>query len=79
MDTILFLLTLNKSLPKKRIIRPIGVTIIKNTMPIIIGDTIEPKKIPNLYQSLFNGVKNLEFKIPKTKKIKKEEPQQAAK
>jgi hypothetical protein len=39
-------------------------------MPITMGDTIEPKKIPNLYQSLFNGVKNLEFKIPKTKKIK---------
>jgi len=48
-DTILFLLTLNKSLPKKRIIRPIGVTTIKNTIPITIGDTIEPKKIPNLY------------------------------
>ena len=39
-------------------------------MPITIGDIIEPKKIPNLCQSLFNGVKNLEFKIPKTKKIK---------
>ena len=39
-------------------------------MPITIGDTIEPKKIPNLCQSLFNGFKNVEFKTPKTKKIK---------
>jgi len=69
-DTILFLLILNKSLPKKRINKPIGVTTIKNITLIIIGDTIEPKKIPNLCQSLFNGVKNLELKIPKTKKIK---------
>jgi len=69
-DTSLFLLILSISLPKKRIIRPIGVTTIKNTIPTTIGNTIEPKKIQNLYQSLFNGVKNLEFKIPKSKKIK---------
>ena len=70
MDASLFLLILSTSLPKKRIIRPIGVTTIKNTTPIRIGDTIEPKKIPNLSHSLFNGVKNLEFKTPKTKKTK---------
>ena len=70
MDTSLFLLILSISLPKKRIIRPIGVTTIKNTIPTTIRNTIEPKKIQNLYQSLFNGVKNLEFKIPKSKKIK---------
>ena len=35
-----------------------------------MGDTIEPKRIPNLNHSLFNGVKNLEFKTPKTKKTK---------
>ena len=46
-----------------------GVTTKKNTTPITIGDIIVPKKIPNLYHSLFNGVKNLEFKIPKIKKI----------
>ena len=70
MDTNLLLLILSKSLPKKRIVRPTGVTTIKNTMPITMGDIIEPKKIPNLCQSLFNGFKNVEFKTPKTKKIK---------
>ena len=67
---VLFLLILNKSLPKKRIIMPVGVTTIKNTIPITIGDTIEPKRIPNLNHSLLNGVNNLEFKAPKTKKNK---------
>ena len=32
------------------------------------GDIIFPKKIPNLNQSLFNGVKIFEFIKPKTKK-----------
>ena len=67
---VLFLLIFNKSFPKKRIIRPTGVTTIKNTAPITMGDTMEPKRIPNLNHSLFNGVKNLEFKTPKTKKTK---------
>jgi len=67
---VLFLLIFSKSLPKKRIIKPIGVTTIKNTAPITMGDIIEPKRIPNLNHSLFNGVKNLEFKTPKTKKTK---------
>ena len=66
----LLLLILSKSFPKKRINIPIGVTTKKNTIPMIIGDTIEPKRIPNLNHSLFNGVKNLEFKTPKTKKTK---------
>ena len=66
----LFLLILSKSLPNKRIIIPVGATIIKNTAPKTIGDTIEPKRIPNLNHSLFNGAKNLEFKTPKTKKTK---------
>ena len=73
MDTslfFLFLLILSTSLPKKRIIKPIGVTTIKNTIPITMGDITEPKKIPNLHHNLFNGFKNLEFKTPKTKKIK---------
>ncbi len=67
---VLFLLILSKSLPKKRIITPIGVTTIKNTAPITIGDAIEPKRIPNLNHNLLNGVNNLEFKTPKTKKTK---------
>ena len=67
---VLFLLILSKSLPKKRIIKPTGVTTIKNTAPITIGDTIEPKRIPNLNHNLLNGVNNLEFKTPKSKKTK---------
>jgi len=68
-DTNLFLLILNKSLPNNRISKPVGVTTKKNTTPITTGDTIEPKKNPNFNHNLFNGVKNLEFKTPKTKKI----------
>jgi hypothetical protein len=33
-----------------------------------MGDTIEPKRIPNLNHNLLNGVNNLEFKTPKIKK-----------
>ncbi len=46
----------------------IGVTTPKKTKAITIGDTNFPSKIPNLNQSLFNGVKILEFKIPRIKK-----------
>ena len=42
----------------------------KYIIPITIGETIAPKKIPNLIHSLLSGVNNLEFKTPKTKKIK---------
>ena len=59
----------NKFLPKRRIIIPVGVTTKKYTIPIIIGETIEPNKIPNLNHNLFSGVNNLELKIPKIKKI----------
>ena len=34
-----------------------------------IGDTNIPKRIPNLNQILFNGVKTFEFNNPKIKKI----------
>jgi len=47
-----------------------GVTTKKNIIPIINGDTIFPKNIPNLNQSLFKGDKILEFNKPKNKKIK---------
>jgi hypothetical protein len=50
-------------------IKPIGVTTKKNIIPMINGDTIFPKNIPNLNQSLFKGVKILEFNRPKIKKI----------
>ena len=35
-----------------------------------IGDTNLPKRIPNLNQILFNGVKTFEFNNPKIKKNK---------
>ena len=63
------LFKLSKFLPKTLIIRDVGVTIIKKTIPIIIGDIKLPNKIPNLNQILFNGVKTFEFKSPKIKKI----------
>ena len=66
-DLLFFIL--NKSLPKERIIKPTGVTTIKYTTPITRGATMEPKNKPNFIHNLFSGVKNFEFKIPKTKKI----------
>ena len=47
-----------------------GVTIAKKTIPITIGETKLPNKIPNLNQILFNGVKIFEFISPKIKKNK---------
>ena len=47
-----------------------GVTTRKNIIPIINGEIIFPKNIPNLNQILFRGVKNLEFNKPNNKKIK---------
>ena len=46
-----------------------GVTITKKTIPITIGETKLPNKIPNLNQILFNGVRTFEFNNPKIKKI----------
>ena len=46
-----------------------GVTIAKKTIPITIGETKLPNKIPNLNQILFSGVKTFEFSNPKIKKI----------
>ncbi len=48
----------------------IGVTIKKKIIPITIGATKLPSKIPNLYQYLFKGDNNLEFINPKSRKIK---------
>jgi hypothetical protein len=47
----------------------VGVTITKKTIPITIGETKLPNKIPNLNQILFNGDNTDEFKRPKIKKI----------
>ena len=49
-------------------IRDVGVTITKKITPITIGETKLPKKIPNLNQILFNGVRIFEFNSPKIKK-----------
>ena len=49
-------------------IKPIGVTIKKNIKPIIKGEIILPKNIPNFIHNMCKGVKILEFIIPKIKK-----------
>ena len=51
------------------IISDVGVTTAKKTIPITIGDTILPSKIPNLNQILFRGLRIDEFNKPKIKKI----------
>ena len=53
-----------------------GVITRKNTIPIAIGATIDPNKIPNLNHSKFRGWSNLEFNTPKIKKIKEIEADQ---
>ena len=49
--------------------RPMGVTTKNNIIPIINGEIIFPRKIPNLNQILFNGDKIEEFNKPKIKKM----------
>jgi hypothetical protein len=56
-------------LPKALIKNAVGVTTIKKTKPIIMGDIKFPNKIPNLNQILFKGDKTDEFNRPKIKKI----------
>ncbi len=58
----------NKSFPINLINRPIGVTTAKKIIPIINGEIIEPKKIPNLNHNLFRGDKIFEFIKPSNKK-----------
>ena len=55
---------------KSLIIKPVGVTTKKYIIPIIKGEIIFPKIIPNLNQSLFNGFKILELNNPKIRKNK---------
>ena len=66
---LLPLFKFNKFFPKNLIIRDVGVTMAKKTIPITIGETMLPNRIPNLNQVLFNGVKTFEFNKPKIKKI----------
>ena len=49
--------------------KPVGVTTKKNITPIINGETVFPKKIPNLNQILLSGVKIFEFIKPRIRKI----------
>ena len=49
---------------------PVGVTTMKKIIPKMIGETIFPKNIPNLNHNIFKGVKILEFKNPRIRKIK---------
>ena len=49
-------------------VSPIGVTTKKNIIPIIIGEIIFPKNIPNLNHNLFKGVRIFEFISPSNKK-----------
>ena len=58
------------SLPKIFINNEVGVTTKKKTKPITIGETIFPRVIPSLNQSLFKGVKIDEFNKPKIKNTK---------
>ncbi len=48
---------------------PIGVTTAKNIKPITKGETIFPKKIPNLNHILFKGESIFEFNKPNIRKI----------
>ena len=64
----MFFLSPNKFLPKIFINSDVGVTTAKKTIPITIGETTLPNKIPNLYQTIFNGVKIREFIKPRIKK-----------
>ena len=50
-------------------IKAVGVTTAKKTMPITTGDIKLPNKIPNLNQILFKGLRIFEFNKPKIKKI----------
>ena len=60
----------NTSFLNNLIKKPIGVTTKKKIIAIMSGEVIFPNKIPNLNQSKFNGVKILEFNIPKVTKTK---------
>ena len=56
-------------MPDSLIINDVGVTTVKKTKPITIGDIKFPNKTPNLNQILFKGDKAGEFNKPKIKKI----------
>ncbi len=59
----------NKFFPINLIIKPIGVTTKKKTIPITIGEIKFPRKIPNLNHILFKGVNICEFIDPNKRKI----------
>ena len=57
------------SLPSKRIIIPVGVTVKKNIIPMIIGETMAPRNEPSLNHNLFGRINTLGRKIAKKKKM----------
>ena len=48
---------------------PVGVTTMKNIIPIIKGEINLPSSSPNLNHSLFKGVRIFEFIEPRARKI----------
>ena len=69
MFRLLSFFNLNKFLLISLIIKPVGVTTKKNTIPITTGETNLPSKIPNLNHILFKGVKSFELIRPNTRNI----------
>ena len=65
---LLSLFKFSKFFPKAFTIRDVGVTTVKKTIAITIGDMKLPNRIPNLNHNLFNGVSAFEFNNPKIKK-----------
>ena len=56
-------------MPSNRIIIPVGVTVKKNIIPMIIGETIAPRNEPSLNHNLFGKINTLGRKIAKKKKM----------
>ena len=56
-------------MPSNRIIIPVGVTVEKNIIPMIIGETIEPRNKPSLSHNLFGSINNFGRNIAKKRKM----------
>ena len=57
------------SLPSKRIIIPVGVTVKKNIIPMIIGERMAPRNEPSLNHNLLGRINALGRKIAKKRKM----------
>ena len=56
-------------MPSNRIIIPVGVTVKKNIIPMIIGEIIAPRNEPSLNHNLFGRINALGKKTPKKRKM----------